>query len=104
MLIAYYVIGIRNLSSVKIVTIVFIWAQKKLGPPLTFMDLVFTLGGFKLTIAYSKFSRGRIMQGLLLMWIYSKIPKSGICHKMPLFEQLNGPKQSLTSFYEHKMF
>ena len=61
MLIAYYVIGIRNLSSFKIVTIVFILdTKKKLGPPLTFMDLVFTLGGFKLTIAYSPVATGFI--------------------------------------------
>ena len=33
MLIAYYVIGIRNLSSVKIVTIVFILGTKKIGTP-----------------------------------------------------------------------
>ena len=70
MLIAYYVIGIRNLSSVKIVTIVFILGTtKKLGPPLTFMDLVFTLWGFKLKIMYSKFFSGRFKQGLLLIWI-----------------------------------
>ena len=48
MLIAYYVIGIRNLSSVKIVTIVFILGTKKIGTPANIYGFSIYVRGFQI--------------------------------------------------------